>query len=271
MALAALGTKPRRRLEWLDSLADPATLVAWLESQNWDDRVAFTSNAVQNRIACMQYARDFMEDVSFASAINIALNYLSQKCNPTTGLWGSSRPDTPQILSDQVQAAYHFWLLYSYDLIEIPYPDLAIHFVLKTQSPLGGYSPYRTASSACEDIDSIDPIVRFGRVAPAQCAISARRALPWVIYNFNDDGGAVFRRDEGFVYGHQVLSSRKNESNLFATWFRLLSLALIDTGSPMQEVKWSFLDAPGLQFDPKRNKIDKRSDASKEQRTCFLS
>ena len=262
MALAALGTKPRRRFEWLDLLADPAALVAWLESQNWDDRVAFTSNAVQNRIACMQYVRDFMHDVSFAPAINIALDYLSQKCNPTTGLWGSSRPDTPQMLSEQVQAAYHFWLLYSYDFIEIPYPHLAIPFVLKTQSALGGYGPYPTPSSACEDIDLIDPIVRFGGVASAQCATSARRALPWVIHNFNDDGGAVFRRDAEFVYGHQLLSSRQNESNLFATWFRLLSLALIDRGSAMQAVKWSFLDAPGLQFDPNRSKNSKECDVT---------
>jgi hypothetical protein len=128
---------------------------------------------------------------------------------------------------------------------------------LKTQSALGGYGPYRTPSSACEDIDSIDPIVRFGGVASAQCATSARRALPWVMHNFNDDGGAVFRRDAEFVYGHHLLSSRQNESNLFATWFRLLSLALIDRCSAMQAVTWSFLDAPGLQFDPKRSNIKK--------------
>jgi hypothetical protein len=252
MALAALRAKPLYRLKWLDELTGPNAIVKWLHQQDWDERVDYTSNAVQNRIACMQFARDFLGESSFGPVIKKALEYLSGACNSTTGLWGSGPIDSPKVLTRQVQAAYHFWLLYLYDSIKIPHCDHAIDWVLRTQSWLGGYSPVSRLSSACEDIDSIDPIVRFGMdLRPAKCASSLRRASTWVLFNFNADGGAVFRRDQELVYGHALMSSAPNESNMFATWFRLLSLALIDSAKLRPDKKWNFLKAPGLQFSPK--------------------
>jgi predicted O-methyltransferase YrrM len=250
MALAALGDKPRRRLEWLDRFTARDAVSRWLAGMDWGDKVDFTSNAVQNAVACMQFARDFMGEACFATPIDEALQFLSKRCNKTTGLWGSP-PTTPEVLSRQVQAAYHFWLLYLYDSVTIPHQNRAIAQVLKTQSGLGGYNPALSLSSACEDIDSIDPIVRFGLDSIRTDSVaSINRALPWVLYNFNSDGGAVFRRDAGFVYGHPLLSSGPNESSIFATWFRMLSLALMNTVQPIEKIKWTFLNAPGLQFSP---------------------
>jgi predicted O-methyltransferase YrrM len=252
MALTALGDKPRRRLAWLDKFTTAANAVeCWLARMDWDERVDFTSNAVQNAVACMQFSRDFMGEARFATPIDNALRFLSAKCNKETGLWGEP-PITPEGLSRQVQAAYHFWLLYLYDAVTIPCQDRAITHVLKTQNRLGGYNPALPLSSACEDIDSIDPIVRFGyNSSRGRCLSSVDRALPWVLFNFNSDGGAVFRRDAEFVYGHALLSSRPNESSIFATWFRMLSLALMNTVQERtQRAKWTFLNAPGYQFNP---------------------
>jgi predicted O-methyltransferase YrrM len=250
MALTALGDKPRRRLAWLDKFAARDAVEGWLAGMDWGEKVDVTSNAVQNAVACMQFARDFMGEGWFATAIDDALQFLSKRCNKITGLWGSP-PLTPEVLSRQVQAAYHFWLLYMYDSVTIPHRDRAIAQVLKTQSGLGGYNPALSLSSACEDIASIDPTVRFGLGSIRNhCVASINRALPWVLYNFNSDGGAVLRRDSAFIYGHPLLSSGPNESNIFATWFRMLSLALIDTVKPIQKVKWTFLNAPGYQFTP---------------------
>ena len=252
MALAALGGKPSRSLSWLDKLASPSSTEQWLESLDWGDQVDFTSNAVQNWIGAMQYARDFLDADYLAPSIDTGLRVLDQKCSRDFGLWGNTAPANGLALTKQVQAAYHFWLLYAYDGVEIPHRQRAIENVLRTQSLLGGFSPLRTASSACEDIDSIDPLIRFRRFNSNSKKItrSLESARPWVTSNFNLDGGAVFRRNAPFEYGHSLMRSAPNESSIFATWFRLLSLALIDSGAKPTPA-WHFLSAPGYQFDPR--------------------
>lgn len=78
-----------------------------------------------------------------------------------------------------------------------------------------------------------------------------RRALPWVLVNMNDDGGFVFRRGEKFVYGHERMSSERDKSAMFPTWFRTLSLAYLAQALPDSVVggfDWQFLCCPGLQF-----------------------
>ena len=62
MALSALGTTPRYRLNWLDELGSEVLILSWLKNLDWNQRVAFTSNAVQNWVASMQYARDFLDE-----------------------------------------------------------------------------------------------------------------------------------------------------------------------------------------------------------------
>ena len=78
------------------------------------------------------------------------------------------------------------------------------------------------------------------------------KAVPWILYNQSVDGGFVFRRDEKLNYGHPFTSSIKNESNLFATWFRLLSLAYISKVLPDEPFfegrKINFIKVPGYQF-----------------------
>ena len=52
-------------------------------------------------------------------------------------------------------------------------------------------------------------------------------------------------------YGHEIMTSRKNESNLFATWFRTLSMAYIGKvlkGSVAGQFDWQIMECPGYQF-----------------------
>ncbi len=65
------------------------------------------------------------------------------------------------------------------------------------------------------------------------------KALPWLLFNFNPDGGASFRCDGPFRYGHDLMYIDSNVSSIFATWFRI-----------------RFPDCPGLQYpiDPHTGK-----------------
>ena len=67
----------------------------------------------------------------------------------------------------------------------------------------------------------------------------------------NADGGFVFRRGEPLVYGHERMSSGADESAMFPTWFRTLSLAYLAQALPDSAVggfDWQFLHCPGHQF-----------------------
>ena len=49
-----------------------------------------------------------------------------------------------------------------------------------------------------------------------------------------------------------------NESTVFATWFRMLSIALIDSAHGETGIKWKFLAAPGYQLNPVKKLSGKR-------------
>ena len=122
--------------------------------------------------------------------------------------------------------------------------------VLATQNQLGGYG-VKLNSSACEDIDSIEPLIRLTKINDYKRLIikqSLHRALPWLLTNMNEDGGFVFRRNEAFVYGHEEMSSGVNESSMFATWFRTLCLAYLINYLNSKSV-YQLNRVPGYEFN----------------------
>ena len=157
------------------------------------------------------------------------MKFLRKKINPDTGIWGPSIFNEPEKLSRAVQFAYHIFTLFNYDNVEIPFKEKTIDNVLNTQNRFGGYGT-AINSSACEDIDSIELLIRLSKLTDYRkndIRMSLFKSLPWVLANMNDDGGFVFSRNESFIYGHKEMSSLANESSMFATWFRTLCLAYL--------------------------------------------
>ena len=75
---------------------------------------------------------------------------------------------------------------------------------------------------------------------------SLAKALKWVTSNQVKDGGFVFRRFEAYQYGHEQLKSATETGSMFATWFRLLSIALISNS--MGNPRYKFVNCAGYQF-----------------------
>jgi hypothetical protein len=252
MALTALNQKPKYPLDFITKIATPSQASQFLENLDWGNRVSFTSNTLQNYVAVMQYARDFMSETRLAGVINELLNGITKYCNPTTGLWGCDYSDEKTALSDGVQAGYHFWLLYWYDNLEIPFPIPAFQSIIQLQNKYGGFNLQKNFSSACEDIDALHPLVKISQVYPQchdQAVLAIERSLPWIVSNFNMDGGAVFQRHSSFLYGHFLMFSKAHESTIFATWFRLLSLAYCSVLTPNYFSRFfHFIKCPGLQY-----------------------
>jgi hypothetical protein len=260
-ALACLGGVAARPLAWLDPWRDPDALVRWLETRDWGERVAWTGNEIMNVGTLLQYARDFQNDAAAGRAMTSLLDWLgAHHVNPATGVWGDLDVTDPVRRSHAVQAAYHWWPLFFYDNAPIPHLERAIDTVLATQNDAGGFGwgvHNRTKpldSSACEDIDSIDPLCRMMQMTDYRSAdihAALTRAAAWVLTNRANDGGFVFMRGLPFEYGHPELCSAAGQGAMFPTWFRLLSLALIGQAMPdhpLAGIPRQFMRCPGYQF-----------------------
>ncbi len=260
-ALACLGGVARKTMRFLEPWRSVDSLVCWLEGRDWARRVGWTGNEVLNIGTLLQYERDLQDGAAAGRAVSVLLEWLCEHhISPKTGVWGALDIADPVWRSHAVQAAYHWWLLFFYDRRPVPYVERAIDTVLATQNPVGGFGwgvhnsndPYK--SSACEDIDSIDPLCRMVQVTGyrrADIETALARAADWVVTNQTADGGFAFIRDQLFRYGHDELKSRAGQGAMFPTWFRLLSLALIGKalqGHPLARVPWRFVRCPGMQF-----------------------
>lgn len=264
MALSCLGGKAEKKFTILDPFKKRDYMVDWLLSRNWEIDPASVSNEIQNVAVLLQYARDFQGESWCHDILLHMYDWFDSHQDAETGLWGE-RCDSPILLSSGVQTGYHLWSLYLYDQRPINYMDKIIDSCLATQNQLGGYG-VPLNSSACEDIDSIDPLVRFYYLTDYRrddIRKSLEKALIWVMVNRNSDGGWVFRRYESFFYGHELMCTAIDESSMFPTWFRTLSLAYLSkvlSDQSSDDIKWHFSNSPGLQFwnnyEQKRNVIE---------------
>jgi len=262
-ALTALDSKTKYPFKFLNFLYSKGNTRKWLESLNWTDGSSHTSNAVMNYGACLQYNRDFWGISEANDSLLEMFDFLDEIQDKKTGLWGGPFKSNQNKLSQMQQTAYHLWILYFYDMRSINYMKNAIDSCLELQNEYGGFGPGHNIgrasnpfSSACEDIDCIDPLARFYfmiNYRKRDIEVSLRKTIPWILYNQNKDSGFVFRREEKLVYGHQLMMSKKNKSNMFATWFRTLSLAYISKVLPKEsifnDIKFNLNNkCPGYQF-----------------------
>ena len=203
-------------------------------------------------VTLLQYARDY-QGVEWAdAAVRRIIGLLNAQQDPETGCWctAGGRPD---LVNEGVKIAYHFWVFYLYDKYRVNHIEAAVDSLLVTQNSFGGFD-HSVNSSACDDIDSIDPLCRLRKLTGYRASdieSALHRAVPWVLANMNDDGGFVFKRGQSFQYGHEKMFSGVDESSIFATWFRTLSLAYIGKCLPDSwpgQVDWHFEPIPGLQF-----------------------
>ena len=260
-ALGCLGHTAKKPLLFLDPYKDKDKFAEWLAGRDWGKRVAFTGNEIMNIGTLLQYSRDFHADGKAGEAVSLLLEWLSSHhINEESGIWGDLDILDPVMRSESVQAAYHWWPLFFYDRYPVPYMERAIDTVLQTQNPSGGFgwgvhnpqTPH--CSSACEDIDSIDPLARISHIIPYR-RTEVKDALVFaranVMSNQMPDGGFVFIKGMDFEYGHRLLFGPADGGAMFPTWFRTLSLALLDTylcETSHEESPYAFANIPGFQF-----------------------
>lgn len=252
-AYAYLGARPKYQFSFISDYYNIERFGAFLDSINWLNSTLGASD-IDNRlmnIGCiLQYQRDQWGDAAASQSVEFLKDYLLRKINPATGLWGGFNPRIPKQRSRMVQFAYHILCLFFYDnKIEFNSEDI-VRLVLQTQNQLGGYG-IKLNSSACEDIDSIDLLIRFDPYVSTNLRNMIRDSLSmafgWICLNQMRDGGFVFRLYEPFMYGCSATSSLTNEGAMFPTWFRVLSLSKL---ARYLDIQNNFINqpAPGCDF-----------------------
>lgn len=223
----ALGALPKYKITYVEKYYNTSKIKTWLDGFEWNgffDHSNDIDNKLMNIMVILQFNRDFYDDTDAKKSLDFIYSYLNKKLNPSTGMWGKI-PTSQYELSRMVQFAYHLYMPYFYYKKEIPHSDKIVEFTLKTQNRLGGYGE-KLNSSACEDIDSVDILLYLGE-NDERVKKYIKKAFAWILSNQNRDGGFVFRRNEPMWYGHTIMTAKRNESHLFATWFRTLSIAKI--------------------------------------------
>jgi hypothetical protein len=226
-----LGERPKYQFNFLKKYYDVNYITSWLDGFDFQGDsigVGDIDNKIMNIGCLLQYQRDNWHDNAAGISVEFLKSYLRKKINKQTGMWGGFNINNPNQLSRMVQFAYHLFAIYFYDNeFDFDHLKIAKH-VLQTQNKYGGYG-VKYNSSACEDIDSIDILIRIYNFLPVnlkdQVNASINSALRWVLLNMVKDGGFVFRIDEPFHYGCDQTSSFANQGAMLPTWFRVLSIA----------------------------------------------
>lgn len=226
----AFGAKPKHEFIWVKKYYDINLLQSLLDTCDWDSAIPDENdidNEIMNLGAILQYQRDFFNDQQAGKAVVFLKDYLKSKINASTGMWGGYNVNDKAELARMIQFSYHLFRIFFYDNEALINEKKLIDLILKSQSSNGGWG-MKINSSACEDIDAIDILIYASnrtdyRKEDIKKAITL--SLIFILANQNEDGGFVFRRDEPFTYGTSVMSSGRNESAMFPTWFRSLCIA----------------------------------------------
>ena len=232
MAYTALGYKPKYQFSWVSDYYSKEAIDELLSEAQWNTAMMDDTdidNKIMNIGVTLQYPRDYFDDESARQAIDYLKRCLLAKINPNTGLWGVYDLNNPAERARMIQFSYHLLRLFFYDSEVIANSERIIDIIIDSQNQYGGFA-VNLNSGACADIDAIDPLVYLSKQTSyrhADIEKVLRRALIFVLGNQNDDGGFVFHRDSVFFYGDTQTSSGRNESSLFPTWFRTLSIAYI--------------------------------------------
>ncbi|MCX6993205.1 MAG: hypothetical protein NT011_08705 [Kiritimatiellaeota bacterium] len=253
MAMTALEGVVGKEFKIIQPFYDETYLHDWLNRRD-QEKFDFVGNEILNLGQLLQYARDFHHIRPAGRAMEIVFEWLDKTQDANTGLWGL-KFDTPEDMNKAYQGAYHFYLLYEYDRRPVAYIERIIDSMLSMQTALGGFGifPDRTNTSGCEDIDAIDPLCRYyfkTKYRREDICQALNRAFAWVLRNRVADKGFVFIKDAEMFYGSKYMFSGPQEGSSFATWWRMLCLAIIaqvQKEHPLANYPWQFLECPGYQ------------------------
>ncbi|HWU61106.1 MAG TPA: hypothetical protein VN112_03705 [Ensifer sp.] len=251
IALDYLEDVPHKPLLYALRAFDQLSPEDWYSQKVEKDQLT-ASNEFMNVVTALQYSRDFAGASEAAPTISSLLDVAERLVHQYAE---GARNDNVFLRSKHVKSIYHLIPNMIYDRTVSPAMAANIRSAAEaTQTKRGSFGT-TVIADACEDIDSIY-LISLLIDSDRSATKTLNAATAYLPVNSNSDGGFVFRRFFPFCYGQcPALSSDKDESNLFATWFRVLAYAFADNAIQIAEhgapsKAWRFSRMPGYQFWP---------------------
>lgn len=224
--LAEYGLRARFELQFARRYCDPAYLRDWLDRR--DLRNAWLEgNKLLFAGQLLIYLHEAEGRAEASDALEMLFNWLDSHVDPATGLWGTDGCCSPFV---GMCGAYHQLLLYYYRGREVLYRERLIDSVLSLQHEAGGFSP-GGGGGACEDADAADILVnayKHTTYRRSDVRAALRRCLRHLCRLQNPDGGFPYNKRVDITHnGIPATACPKGCSNMFSTWFRVHTLALI--------------------------------------------
>lgn len=223
--LKLYGVLPKYKLIREHDFCDLKYLSNWLDNTNWRDPWLEGNNLLFTG-QCLIYLRDTVHINSAGSALKLLFDWLDERIEPSSGLWASSEAG----IRAAIYGGYHQLLLYYYENHPTKFPQQLTDSVLSIYKPKRGFST-RNGGGACEDVDGVDILVnmykRYDYRRP-EIRYVLRNILSLILNQQNSDGGFPYNPNSNLVHlGIPATASGVGESNMFPTWFRIHTLALI--------------------------------------------
>lgn len=220
-ALEVLGAVDPLNLAFVTPFLDVAALEAWLGRRDMRDPWREGNNIV-NLASFLLLARD-RGDARAAACLQALLDWHHRNQEPATGYWGVGQTvSAERHLHAMAGATHNLHLFYALDEPVPAYRPMVDHCL----------SLPTDAVSACLDIDPVDILVHLDRLygyrnADVRAWLTAK--LEGMLAVQHADGGFPdvregVRRLDGWVRGYQ---EPQGLSNTFATFFRLIAIAMI--------------------------------------------
>ena len=241
-ALEVLGGAPAYPLAFARAFAEPAHLEEWLQRRDWS-KAWLEGN---NLLAIGQFLihlRDREGYAPAADALDLYFDWLDKQQDPGTGLWGTNGFCDPR---EALYGAYHQLLIYHACDRPVRHAERIIDTVLPLQQP-DGYFSRVPGGGACEDVDAVDMLVnlvkRTGhRLEDVRQALAA--VVPHILRQQAPDGGFVYRWGRPYMQSGLLRTFVPiDRPDIFSTWFRLHTLALINEvveHPALTTVPWAF-------------------------------
>ncbi|MEW4563914.1 hypothetical protein AB1K70_15370 [Bremerella sp. JC770] len=217
---------PKFTLRFAHRFTDLKQLEKWFQERDWSDPW-LEGNNLLFVLQLLVYLRDVERIAGAEDSLQYFFSLLDRLVDPSTGLWGTDRGGS---IPGGVYGGYHQLLAYYYEHHQVMHPERLVDSVLSLQHVDGGFA-LRGGGGACEDVDAIDILVNLYKLRDyrrPQIRVALRRCLPHLYRQQVSDGGFLYRRNA--VFHHMTIPdtrSEKNQSNMFSTWFRVHTLALI--------------------------------------------
>jgi hypothetical protein len=224
-ACRQFGIRPKYAVRAAHRFCDPEYLAAWLSRRDFT-QAWLEGNNLLFVGELLVYLRDVEGHEAAQAALDLWFEWLEQKVDPETSLWGTDGYCSP---ADAVYGGYHQLLAYFHENHPIVNPEGLVDTVLLLQHASGGFRPKGNAG-ACEDVDCVDILVNLYKrfdYRRAEIRRALGRCVDHILATQNADGG--FPYNVGQPQNHMGIPgtfASPNASTAFATWFRIHSLAL---------------------------------------------